>query len=287
MDAVTLLQSLVSGVLVGGIYTVAAVGLDVTFGCLDLVNMAHGEFLMLTMYFSFFLYTFYNVGLSGLIIVVPVVFVILSLPIFLGLYKIMIGKPHSTQILYTAALSIVIQNVMLLLFSSEPRTLFNPYRVESLSLGPILLNKALLIAFIFSVIVVTLSFLFLYKTDRGTLIRAAINKREVIPLLGLDPYGVYIQTFCLGLTLTAVGGLLLAFYYPVSPFVGHVYTVFMWVAIVLGGTGSIKGSLVGGLTIGISQILSAVLLEAHLQNIFILCIFVIVVVFKPQGLFRR
>ncbi len=282
-----LIQSVITGLLLGGIYSVLAVGLDVIYGVLDLVHMAIGDFLMLAMYSTFFLYTLFGINEFALLFVVPLLFLIVSFPVYQGVFKIMIGKPHSFHILYTASLSIALQSIALVLWTSIPRRMNVPYGVEAVRLGSILLNKALVIAFIFALIVTVVTFAFLFKTDLGRVIRAAISNRNLIQMIGIDPHKIHLIAFGLGMLLIGLGGVLLSFYYTVSPTVGLAYTIYMWVAIVLGGPGTIKGGIVGACIIGISQTVSGLYLPMALQNAVALTIFIIMLIFKPKGLFGK
>lgn len=287
IDATTIIQSIVTGFLVGGIYGVITIGLDVIFGVLDLVDLARGEFLMISMYISYFFFNYYKFNVFILMLMVPIVFAILAVPTYFGLYNFLAGKEHPPQMLFTASLSIVLQNLALVLWKSDPRTLKTPLRMSSIVIGSILINKALLLSFVFSIISTIIVFYFLYKTELGSVIRATINNRTVITLLGIDSKRVYLMSFVLGSILTAFGGVLLSLYYPVSPFVGHIYNSFMWIALVLGGAGTIRGSLVGGFIIGVTQVVSATFLPINLQNVIALTLFIITIALKPEGLFGR
>jgi branched-chain amino acid transport system permease protein len=242
---------------------------------------------MLAMYTAFFIYTTFKMDIFVLLLLVSVLFFILGVPIYLGIFKKLVGRPHDWHIIYTASLGLALQNIALALWTSDPRQIYTTYRQESINLGTILLNEALLIAFGFSIIATALLFLFLYRTERGTLIRATRSNRNLVSLLGLNPQRIYLEAFCIGLALTAFGGVLLGIYYPVSPTIGGGYNIFMWVAIVLGGAGSIVGCLIGGLIIGVTQTLSALYLPLNFQNVIVLSLFVIMLVFKPKGLFGK
>ena len=287
MDATMIIQSIVTGFLVGGIYGVITIGLDVIFGVLDLVDLARGEFLMIAMYLSYFFFTYFKLNIFLLLLIVPIVYAILAIPTYFGLYNFLAGKEHPPQMLFTASLSIVLQNLALLLWKSDPRTLKTPLRTTSIAVGSILINKALLLSFIFSIVSTIIVFYFLYKTEVGSVIRATINNRTVITLLGIDSKRVYLVAFVLGSILTAFGGVLLSLYYPVSPFVGTIYSSFMWIAVVLGGAGTIRGALVGGFIIGVTQVVSATFLPINLQNVIALMLFIGTIALKPEGLFGR
>lgn len=271
----------------GGLYGVLATGLDIIIGVSNIADFAQGEILMLAMYTTFFLNTIFHINIFLSLVVVPIIFIFIGLLLFLGIYARIIGKLTSTQIMYTGAFSLVLQNVALVAWTSDPRQISNPYRMEALVLGPFFLNKALLIDFFLSIIITVAVYLFLYKTERGTLIRATANNPELISLLGLDPNKIYLQAYCLGVMLTSLGGALLSIYYPMSPVVGSFYILIMFISMAIGGAGSIKGCWVGGMIIGITQVLASTLLPINFQNIVFLIIFMLFVAFMPEGIFGR
>lgn len=285
MFDIPLLQAIINGLMVGSIYVCISVGLEVIVGVLGLVTMAHGEFIMLGMYISYILYTFFNLPLYMIFIVVPLVFMLAAVPIYLGIIKMLVTKELSSQIFFTAGLSIVLLNSAVVIWKSTPRQLLNPYRIHSVALGPFLLNQALAIAFIFSIVATVLTFLFLYKTERGSLLRAIITNRKLISLIGLDPHRVYLQGFVLGMALTGFGAVLLSIYYPLTPAVGRSYGLYMWAALILGGVGTIKGCLIGGLIIGLIGSVSAFLLPTAFQDAAVLVSFIVITVIRPKGIF--
>jgi branched-chain amino acid transport system permease protein len=218
------------------------------------------------------------------LIIVPLFFSALGIPLYYFLFRRMVGQPYPPQLLYTTALSISIQNALLVTFSWNDRYIAIPMRMDAFKVGSIFFNKVLVLSFLISIIVSITVFYFLYRTERGTLIRATISNRDLMSLLGIDPHRIYLQAFCLAMGLTAIGSVLLNFYYPVFPTIGSLYTSLMFVAIVLGGIGTIRGCILGGLIIGITQIVTSTFSYLNFQNIAIFIIFIVFVVFKPQGL---
>ena len=279
-----ILQSIISGILIGGIYIVISIGLDMLVGVLRITNFAHGDLVAFAMYMSFFAFQLFNLDWTQVLVIVPTLFAFLGIPIYYLIFKRMVDQPYPPQLLYTTALSIAIQNFLLVAFSWNERYIILPMRTESYALGPFLFNKVLLLSFIISIGVSVLVFLFLYKTEKGYLIRATISNRDLMSLLGIDPYKIYLQAFCLAMGLTALGSVLLNFYYPVFPTVGSLYTNLMFVAIVLGGIGTIRGCILGGLIIGVTQILTSTFFYLNFQNIAIFVIFILFIVLKPEGL---
>lgn len=287
MDPLSFLHAAVTGLLIGGIYGVITVGFDVLYGVLELVNFAHGEIIMLAMYCTLFLSSFFGINLALLFLAVPAIFLFIAVFLFFGIYKVAIGKSREWTVLYTASFSIVLQNLALVLWSSDPRQYWNPLKETTMILGPLNINLALLTAFISSLVLFAIVYFVIYKTETGILIRATVNNRQLVSLLGIDPYKIYFKAFCFAILLTSIGGILLAVYFPIFPTVGSVYQLFIIVAVVFGGSGSIKGSLVGGLFIGITQTLSALTLPVNFQNVIVFIIFIITIVLKPRGLFGK
>lgn len=280
----TIIQSIVSGILIGGIYIVISLGLDMLVGVLEITNFAHGDIVAMAMYMTFFSLQRFNLKWFQVLIFVPLFFSALGIPLYYFLFRRMVGKPYPPQLLYTTALSISIQNALLVAFSWNDRYIAIPMRVEAIKVGSIFFNKVLVLSFLISIIVSIIVFSFLYRTERGCLIRATISNRDLMSLLGIDPHGIYLQAFCLAMGLTAIGSVLLNFYYPVFPTIGSLYTSLMFVAIVLGGIGTIRGCILGGLIIGVTQIVTSTFSYVNFQNIAIFVIFIVFVVFKPQGL---
>lgn len=284
ISQLTLLQSIVTGLLIGGIYIIISIGLDVLAGVLNITNFAHGDLVAFAMYLTYFAHNFLHLNVAQMIVFIPIAFAVLGIPLYYGIFKRMVNQPYSTQLLYTSALSIALQNSFLVAFRWDPRDIGIPLRMESINLGPILVNKLLALAFIVSVITTILVFTFLYKTERGVLIRATISNRELLSLLGIDPYNIYLQAFCLAMALTGLGSVFLMYYFPVTPTTGILYTTLMFVAIVLGGIGTIKGCIIGGLIIGLTQIVSSTLFFVNFQNIAVFILFIFIVIFRPRGL---
>lgn len=293
MDLTIFLQLIISGILLGGIYALGSIGLTLIFGVMKIVNFAHGEYLMVAMYASFWLYTL--VGLDpylSALVVGPVMFFLgwLSYRFFI---KPTIGKPHLTQIFVTVGLSTVIQNLALALWSADFRTISLGYTRTPIILGPfpslgmeeLIINPARLIAFVLGMGLALAFYLFLKRSYTGKVIRATSQDRSTALLMGININKVFMLTFAIGLLLVGVAGALMMPIYTAHPFVGLEFVLVMFVVVVLGGMGSITGAVIAGLFIGVLEVFSSFLIGPESKQAVYFLVFIAVLVVKPSGLF--
>lgn len=284
-----LLQAILDGLLVGGTYALLAAGLALIFGVMRVINFAQADFMMLAMYLAFMLWS--GTGMDPLL-VAPIAFVV-----FLGfgmlvhrhLVRHVTGdkENHEAQVVLTLGMGIVFQNAGLLAFSATPRLLNTSYANTGWRVGPFFVDQARFLSFVVAVIVSGALYMFLQRSSTGRAIRAASQDWEAATYMGVNIERVHALAFGLGIALTAVGGVMLATFQPISPFVGLEYVVVMFVAVVLGGLGSMTGALAGGLLIGLVQSVSQVWSSAQLANVWVFVLFLLVLYFRPQGLLGR
>ena len=287
----TLLQYLITGVLMGGVYALMSVGLALIFGIMKVVNFAQGEFMMLGMFLTYFLY-----GALGLH---PLLGALLTLPpmyLFgLVVHRVLLvhvsggrtTQEMDAQLILTLGLSLVLTNGVILLFGPTPRGIVTPLATEAFRLGPLFLNQARTYAFCLALIVALGVYVFLQYTDLGKALRAAADEPEAALYMGISVSRMHGIAFALGIALAAVAGGLLATFWPIEPTVGLNFIVLMFVAVVLGGLGSIPGGFFGGLVIGMVQSLSLLVLPLQLQNVGVFVAFLLLLYLRPQGLFGR
>lgn len=284
-----LLQAILDGLLVGGTYALLAAGLALIFGVMRVINFAQADFMMLAMYLAFMLWS--GTGMDPLL-VAPVAFVV-----FLG-FGILVHRHlvrhvtgdkenHEAQVVLTLGMGIVFQNAGLLAFSATPRLLNTSYANTGWRVGPFFIDQARFLSFVVAVIASGALYMFLQRSSTGRAIRAASQDWEAATYMGVNIERVHALAFGLGIALTAVGGVMLATFQPISPFVGLEYVVVMFVAVVLGGLGSMTGALAGGLLIGLVQSVSQVWSSAQLANVWVFVLFLLVLYFRPQGLLGR
>jgi branched-chain amino acid transport system permease protein len=293
MDLTLYLQLLIAGILLGGIYSLASIGLTLIFGVMKIVNFGHGEFLMIAMYISFWLYHYFHIDpyLSTLLMV-PLVFLIGIITYYLFI-KPTLSSSVLCQIFITVGLSTIIQNMVLLFWSADFRSINLSYATNSIVLGPfpllsiekIMVNPARLIAFVLAVSLSIAFYLFLKFSYTGKIIRATSQDRSAALLMGINIDRIYKLTFAIGIVLVGLAGGLLVPIYTVHPFVGFDFVLVMFVVVVLGGMGSVVGAMVSGFIIGIVEIFSSYWIGQESKQAIYFLVFIAVLVVRPSGLF--
>ncbi len=286
-DAPIFAQLIVSGLLIGGVYALISIGLTLIFGVMRIVNFAHGEFLMLSMYISFWLVT--SLGMSPY---VALPFVSLAMFIFGAVvYILVIRRALSSamvvQIFATVGLGLLMSNCALVFWTADYRMMQSSIGSQVLSVAGLQIGTASLIAFCMCLVVTLLLFAFITFTFTGKTIRATVQDRAAAQLMGVNIDRVYMLTFALGSLLVGVAGALLAPIYPVYPTVGTSYGVISFVVVVLGGMGSMPGALLGGLIIGLVETLSGYFIDTGLKQAVYFAVFILVLIFRPTGLFGQ
>jgi len=278
------IQILVNGLLLGGIYALISIGLTLIFGVVRVINFAHGEFLMISMYISYYCYSL--LGLNpywSLLINFPLMFVI-----GMGMDQIIIrplrNAPAYMQVFATVGLSILLINLFLFIFTGDYRAIDLPFAKKVVQVGGIFLNYPRLIIFSATVLITVLIYLFLKNTDIGKQIRAIAQNRTAARLMGFKLNRIYMITFGIGSGLVGIaGGLIIPVYY-VYPTVGVYFVLTAFVVVVLGGMGNMIGAFLGGLIIGIVDSLSGYYIDPSLKETVYYTIFVMVLILKPSGL---
>lgn len=290
------LQALASGLLIGGVYALVATGLSLVFGVLDIINFAHGALMTIAMYVSYVLFRSYSVDpYLSLLVTVPLLFLV-GTAVQRFLINPVLGSPVHNQLLLTLGLALVIQNLLLVLFTGTPRSIELAYASGTLAAGPlevtfplrvfgaiVTLPKAL--AFVFAIVLAGVLYLFLRRTTIGRAIRAAAQEPQGAELVGIDVRRMYTLAFGLGAACVGAAGALILPFFFVSPNAGEVFNIVAFIVVVLGGMGSIPGALVGGLIIGVTQELTQLFVPGSSKLIGVFALFLLVLMFRPQGLF--
>jgi branched-chain amino acid transport system permease protein len=285
LDLTIIGAAVINGILMGGIYTLVASGLTLIYGVLHIINFAHGSLLMVAMFGVFYLVTKLGVDpYLSLFITMPTMFVMGYV-----LYKYFIGKlsygKDENILLITLGLSIVIENLALMFFTGDSRTISMSYSDKMFEVGPLLVGMPKVISFIAAMVMCGLLGIFITKTDTGRAIRAVAKERMGARLVGIDVDKVFAISFGLGMaTLGAAASLLMPIFY-VSPTTGHVFVMVAFTVVVLGGMGSFLGAVVGGLIVGLTESFGGLYLGESLGQIGISLIFILILLFRPSGLF--
>jgi branched-chain amino acid transport system permease protein len=277
-------QAVVNGLLIGGIYALVSIGVSLIFGVVKIVNFAQGEFVMIGMYISFYLATVWGIDpLVSLLVSMPVLFVV-GMALQHVLIRRVLGLGDMPQIFLTFALSLLLMNLALLLFTANYRTVQTPYSDLALHLGEIYIPVAKLIAFVLAMVLSGALWVFLHTTDLGKAMRAAAQNRDVAMLMGINPDRVFAVAVGVSLALAGAAGSLLMPFYPASPMAGQVFVLMAFVAVVLGTLGNITGALIASLMMGVAESLGIQFVGADSGLIVVFVMLLLTLAFRPSGL---
>jgi branched-chain amino acid transport system permease protein len=278
-------QSVINGLLIGGVYALIAVGLTIIFGVMKIVNFAQGEFLMVGMYATWLLFS--AIGGSPYLLIIPVAFImfIFGWLVYKILVNPVVGKGDTSYILLTIGLSFFLQNAAQLIWTADYHTVETSLKGQALQLGGLSILVPRLIAFAVAIILVAIVHLFLKKTDIGRAMRATAENSEVSSMLGINPITTYAIAFAIGTVLAGIAGTLLTPMFYVFPRVGALFTTTAFVVVVLGGLGNITGALLGGLLIGLVEAFTGSFIALDLAPVGTFIVFLLVLLLKPEGLF--
>jgi len=276
-----ILQAILNGLLIGGVYALVSVGLTLVFGTMDIVNFAQAEFMMLGMFAAYFLTT-----ISGVdpILLSPLVFLVVFLAgavIQRYLIQKILDAPLVAQIFLTVGLSMVLVSGTQLIFGTDFHSIITSYQTEALKIGPFQLSIPYLLSFAGSAVMALFLWFILERTNTGRAIRATAQNKTATILVGINPQRMYVLAFALGTGLAGAAGAMILPYSYVFPTIGHDWGLIMFTVVVLGGLGSVPGALVGGLVVGILQSLSSVFLPTQLQSLVVFIVFILVLGYNP------
>ena len=281
------LQALVSGLLLGGFYGVMVLGFSVLWGVMGIINLAHGEFLMTGAYLAWLLFRNFGVDpFASLLLIIPVMFWV-----GYGLQKILLNRlverPHLTTLLVTFGLSISLANLHKILYSADPRNVPVSYS-GAFQLGEISLPIVKTILFGVALAMMLGLYLFLQHTRFGRAIRAAAQSKDAARIVGIDIEQIYAITAGLCIALTAAAGAMISPTQAIFPFMGQPFTLKAFTITVLGGLGQIPGALLGGVLLGVTEVMAATYIPGIGTNLGVaisLILLVVILVVRPQGLF--
>lgn len=282
-----LLQTLIFGTLVGGVYALMATGLTLVFGVMRIVNIAHASFLILSAYLTYTLWEQFGIDpLIGAFLCAPILGVIGAV-----LYKLVIERSqridHGLALVATFALALIVEAILALTWGPEPRASTPSYFNEAFQLGTIVIPKAQLYACALALVITVVLTLLLKRTWLGHAITAASENPEGARLVGIDAGRVGMWIFALSLATTAFGGAALGFLYQFVPDSQDVWIGLTMSVVILGGLGSVPGAIVGGIVLGVAQSMTATFVSLQLSAAVPLVMIVLVLTLRPSGLLSR
>jgi branched-chain amino acid transport system permease protein len=281
-----LLQVAIDGLLLGGVYGLMSMGVTLIFGVMGIIQFAHGEYLMLSMYSTFWIFQLLGIDpYLSLIVVVPLFFLI-GVMTQRGLIDHILNAPEMAQIFATVGVSIVLKNLAVFLWSADYRAVPTSYASINFNLGRIIINFPKIMAFFISLGLSIVIFIFLKRTFLGKAIRATSQNRKAAQLMGINIHRIYLFVLGIGTAMVGVAGAVLMPMYWAFPTVGTYFVIIAFVVVVLGGMGNVMGAFFGGLLIGLVESFSGLFLPPTLKGVIYYFIFLIILIFKPSGLFR-
>ena len=279
-----LLASLVDGLLLGFVYGLAAMGLTLIFGVMDVINLAHGPIIALGMFAVFFLSSASGLGLNPYLALplVAVFGLLFGIVMYFVAVNRVLDAPHLSSLLATFSVSMMIIGVGTTVLTTSPRNL--EFFMGSLQLGSITILGTRLIAAIISILVTTGLFLFLNRTQQGKAIRAVANNRAAAELMGIPSTRTLALSFGIGTMLAAISGGLIATFFSFSILAGTVYELKSFVIVVMGGLGNPTGALIGGLILGALEGVAPVFIPVSWVPVIEFVLFVLILLVRPTGL---
>ena len=282
-----LMQPILNGILLGGLYAVIAIGMSTIFGIVKLVNLAHGDLMILSGYLSLVLITWLGVSpIVTLFLVVPIMF-------FVGFFvqgfllNRVLGKGMEPPLLVAFGLSIIVQNFLLLVFTPDARSLMTDLAVMTIPVGGVNIPVLYLVDFLLGVVVIFAVYLFFRNTYMGRAIRAASDDEIGARIMGVNTKRIYAYAMGIAMMTAAVAGVLVGMTFTFYPHTGPQYLIIAFGVVIIGGLGSMKGCLVGGLILALAQLIGAHFTGPGYQLLFGYAVLLVVLGMRPQGLFGK
>jgi branched-chain amino acid transport system permease protein len=281
-------QSVVGGIFTGSIYALVALGLTIMFGVMRVLNLAHGAFVMLGAYLTFWAYTLFHLDplLSIVLVSMPALFLVgLAIQRWLisRLFNIPPEEFELMSAIFCFGLSSFIINLAIYFWTADFRSV--RYITDALTIGSVSISVARSICFLVAIAITTLVALFLKKASLGMAIRATSQNRDSAEICGIPTRKIFLFVFGLGSALAAAGGSLLAIQYAIYPQIGDDYTAKSFCIIILGGMGSYAGAFAGGLILGLAEALSTLFIGAKFSEAVAFLALILILLFRPTGLF--
>jgi branched-chain amino acid transport system permease protein len=285
MDLALVLQLALQGFLMGGVYGLIALGLSLIFGVMKVINFAHGEMMVFAMFLSITLLLWGGLDPYLSLVIVAAVMFGLGYSIQRVFVNRILELPEAMQVLVLVGLGIIFENGTLMIWGGSDISPKTSLALSSLRWGPVTVDVPRLIAFILAVVITLMVLIFLKKTRIGKSIRAAADNRYGALIIGAHIDRLYGICFGIGAACVGAAGALLVPLMPAKATMGAPYTMVSFVIVILGGMGSLVGALIGGLIIGVAESLGTVFLPSSMKQVVSFTIMIVILLFKPQGIF--
>ena len=282
MNAVTLLTSLVDGLLIGVVYGIAAMGLNLIWGVMRVINLAHGALIALGMFGVYLLFSVLGLNPYAALLLVALLGLLAGVVIYLVAIARVINAPHLSTLLATFAVNMIIIGLATAVFTTTPRDL--GFSLGSIRAGPLTLLGTRLVAAAVTLLVTGLLYAFLYRTRAGKYIRAVSNNRAAAELMGIPSSRILALSFGIGTMLAAIAGGLIATFFSFTILSGSVYELKSFIISVLGGLGNPLGALVGGLILGVLEGVLPLAMPNTWVPVIEFLLFILILLIKPSGL---
>jgi branched-chain amino acid transport system permease protein len=284
MAWIDLAQSLSSGILMGLIFALVAVGLTLIWGIMDIVNFAHGEFLMSGMYLSFWMYTLWGIDPLLSLPVSAALLFLMGVVVYRLMIRHIVGAPMLIQIFATFGLMIFLRYVAFYFFTPDYRTIQEPFLSGRIAIYGVYLSVPQLVAALGAFLTTGVVYVLIHRTRLGGALMATAEDREAAALMGIDTDRMFTLAWGIGAATAGIAGSLLSNFFYIFPEVGGVFVLIAFVAVTLGGFGNVAGAFVAGILIGIVEALAGHFYDPALKSVFVYALFLGVLFFRPQGL---
>jgi len=278
---------IVMGILLGGLYVLIALGLSIVFGVMKLINVAHGDLVVISSYFAYAIMTSLGIDpILSLVMGIPLLFIV-----GFGIQQYLMRRAFrislETPLIIAFGISLILQNVAQIFWTPLSRGLTTPYALESFDLGFVYVPLVYLLDFIAALVVMFLLREFMRRTYLGKAINAASQDRKAAQLMGVNTERVYAFAFGIAVVTAAIAGVFLGLTFPFTPTSGTSFLVIAFGVVILGGLGSMPGTFIGGMIMGLAQTLGGYFLGAAAQMLIAYLIVLVVLGIRPQGIFGR
>lgn len=271
----------------GGVYAVMALGLSLIFGVLRIINLAHGNLMVIGMYVSYWFFVLF--GIDPYLSLFVTAFLLFLIGFFVQRFVLnpVIDAPEEMSVLITLGLGMIIQNMLLMAFGPEYYTVDTAYKLSSIMFMGMSIDVAKVFTLGASLTIAAVFLSFLQWTELGRAIRAASNNREAAMLMGINVKKIYCIAFAIGAATVGTAGSCISTFIPTSQGAGILFTMTSFVIVIIGGVGNYFGALAGGFLIGIVEEFGAVLISGSMKQVLSFGLLIVILLFRPQGLLGR